>query len=85
MLTCESVFLLTNTRAVQFYKTSDQYGAALAIRKTANGTEIFLHLEAPTAYQWAAVGTGDKMDKSFMILMQPSSAHSGKRTMSSCI
>jgi hypothetical protein len=78
-LTSWLVSVSTHAASVQFFKQSEQYGAALATRSGANGTDILLRLEAPTTYQWAALGTGDKMDKSFMILMQPSSANSGKQ------
>jgi len=44
-----------------------------------HGTWVNLHLEAPTSYQWAAIGTGHKMDGSFMIVMQPSGTDSGKQ------
>jgi hypothetical protein len=58
---------------VQFYQKSEKLGAVLATHAGSNGTDMYLHIEAPTSYQWAALGTGDAMDGSFMIVMQ----HSG--------
>ena len=74
---CLLASILATAEAIQFYKKSDGYGAAMATSQAANGTDILLHLEAPTTYQWAAIGTGDKMDGSFMIVMQPSGVGSG--------
>ena len=65
----------------QFYQKSSQLGIALAADGSGNDGSVHLHIESPTSYQWAAIGTGDKMDDSFMILMQASGPESGEQVV----
>jgi hypothetical protein len=64
--------LITAASSTQFYSDREQYAVAFGVGTASNDSEIFLTMTAPVYYQWAAVGTGDKMDGSFMVLMQPS-------------
>ena len=71
--TKRSTIALSPPTHAQFYRQSEQYGVAFTSLLISNGSEIFVHIEAPTSYQWAAIGTGDKTDGSFMLLIKPSS------------
>ena len=71
-------FSRVSAEQVQFYKKSAQFGVALSYQSTSNGSEIYIHIEAPASDQWAAVGTGDAMDGSLMFVMYPGRDRDGK-------
>ena len=63
---------------MQFYDKGSDYGLALTSTTAGNGTSLFLQLSAPASFQWAAVGSGDKMDGSLMFLIYRSDDKDGK-------
>lgn len=80
-LTWSVVAAAVSAGQAQFYQNSHQFGTALATSDAENGTWVYIHIEAPTSYQWAGIGTGDKMDGSFMILIQQSGSDSGNKVV----
>ena len=72
-------FTDASARHAQFYTQSEQYGVALDHRSNDNSGDLYMHLEAPSSYQWADVGIGDKMAGSFMLVMRVTGAGGGAR------
>jgi hypothetical protein len=61
----------THASYAQFYSRSNQYGIAIAADHDKNGTSVYVTLEGSTDYQWLGLGSGDKMDNSFMLIAKP--------------
>ena len=78
-----SGFAGVSAEQVQFYRKPENFGVALSIQSTSNGSEVYMHIEAPASDQWAAVGTGDAMDGSLMFVMYP--GEDGDGTVNWCL
>ncbi|KAJ9606481.1 hypothetical protein H2200_009442 [Cladophialophora chaetospira] len=68
------LLLATSTlgNQIQFYQKSEHFGVAITSTEDAGNADFLVQLSAPISYGWAALGTGDKMDKSLMFILYPS-------------
>jgi hypothetical protein len=60
-------------RQMQLATSRNEFGspAPFGSNNSSSGTDFFMTMAAATGYQWAAIGTGHKMDHSFIIDTQP--------------
>jgi len=60
----------------QFYDKSSNLGFALSV-DNASATDLYFQISTPIGAGWGAIGSGDKMDRSLMFIIYPSSTRNG--------
>jgi hypothetical protein len=72
------LFVPTIARHAQFFDRNSNVGLALSAARNEASTDLLFQISAPQNAGWAAVGTGDRMDRSLMFIIYPSSQSNGE-------
>lgn len=71
------------TRSSTYVHKAGSGYLVFAVAAAKDDGRFFFHLEAPAEYSWMAIGTGDKMDGSIMMVAYRSSNETG--TTATCL
>lgn len=72
------LFVPTLARHAQFFDRVSNVGLALSAARNGTLTDLLFQIPAPQNAGWTAIGTRDRMDRSLMFIIYPSSQSNGE-------
>lgn len=70
---------MATASAVSTFVYPTGHGNLTFALSAANTGSLYMHISAPTTYQWVGVGTGSEMDGSVMFVLYENADRGGKR------